>query len=394
MGATAQQDRRRRRVATTAVAATVVLTACMGGVAVIAPNAPAHAAVGAVRAAADEPPVISERTVIDVGHVDAVSPRMVDGTFRSLLLDDRDALNPVWRTPESVILHLTQDGAVTLSEDDPGFLFLGAPGDTIYTIPQTQDPDLIWAGWSTQSFTSADVAGDMQLSLDIVEGPGDVLLWQWSPFGEPEMIIDGRNGLPATYAVPPGTHQHANWAFTQPGVYRLTFRWSAELADGTHVEDASKYTFAVGDVDTSTIELPSDGSTPSPDPTTTRPSPTPSEMDPSGSPSPTDGVTPSDSAQPSESASPSAEPCATDATCSPTTGAPTRPADASATDTPSAAVPASGGSGGSATPDVSGELAATGASLGITGAAVAAGTLVVGGAALLAVRSRRRVRQG
>lgn len=382
MGATTRQDRRRRRVAATAMAATVVLTTGVGSVA-LAPSAYAYAAVAAPRVEADEPPVMSERTVIDVGHVDAVSPRMTDGGFQSLLLDDRDALNPVWRTPESVILHLTPAGALPLTADDLGFNFLGSPGDTVYVIPQTQDPDLIWAGWSTQSFTTGDVTGDMRLSLDIVEGPGDVVLWQWSPFGEPEMIIDGRNGLPASYAVPPGTHQHANWAFTKSGVYRLTFRWSAELADGTKVEDASKYTFAVGDVDTSSIELPSDGSSPSPSPTTTSPTPTPS-----GTPSPSHGgATPSDSPPPSESSSPSAsaEPSVTDA--SPSTGA------TSGTDTSSAGGTVPGGDSGSAEASgASGQLAHTGAPFEPAWAAAAAGTLIVGGAGILVARHRRRER--
>ncbi|MGW3968822.1 choice-of-anchor M domain-containing protein [Streptomyces ardesiacus] len=386
MGATTRHDRRRRRVAATAMAATVVLTAGVGSVA-IAPSASAYAAVAAASAAADEPPVMSERTVIDVGHVDAVSPRMADGAFQSLLLDDRDALNPVWRTPESVILHLTPAGAVPLTADDQGFNFLGSPGDTVYVIPQTQDPDLIWAGWSTQSFTTDDVTGDMRLSLEIVEGPGDVVLWQWSPFGEPEMIMDGRDGLPVSYAVPPGTHQHANWAFTKPGVYRLTFRWSAELADGSKVEDASKYTFAVGDVDTSAIELPSDDSSPSPSPSTTSPTPTPSDSGPSGTPSEGGGATPSDSSQPSGSSSPSAsaEPSPTDA--SPSTGA------SSGTETSSASgtVPGSG-SGSAELSGASGELAHTGASFEPVWAAAAAGSLIVGGAGILAARQRRRER--
>ncbi|MEU6441641.1 choice-of-anchor M domain-containing protein [Streptomyces sp. NPDC047046] len=388
MGITTTPGQRRRRVVTTAVAATVVLTTGLGGTALLAPSAAAQPVMAAPLAAADEPPVRDDRTVIDVGHVDAISPRMAGGTFQSLLLDDRDALNPVWRTPESVILHLTPAGAVPLSEDDPGFLFLGAPGDTVYVIPQTQNPDLIWAGWSTQSFTSADLRGDMRLSLDIVEGPGDVVLWEWSPFGEPEMIIDGRNGLPATYTVAPGTHQHANWGFTKPGVYRLTFRWSAELADGTEVEDASRYTFAVGDVDTSAIELPSEGSSPSPSPTTTSPTPTPSETAPP-SPSPSDATTPPGSTEPttsaeptassspSPSAPPSAEPSASGAPEPMGTGAPVGDAATG------------GGTGSSPKGGATGQLAHTGSSWEPVGA-TALGALVLGSAGVLVARSRKR----
>lgn len=42
------------------------------------------------------------------------------------------------------------------------------------------------------------------------------------------------------------THVHANWVFTEPGIYRLDVAMLAELNDGTSVEDESTLVFAVG----------------------------------------------------------------------------------------------------------------------------------------------------
>ncbi|MCL2729939.1 MAG: choice-of-anchor M domain-containing protein [Actinomycetia bacterium] len=368
-----------RLIAAASAAALITLGSLAAAPAATAESgAPAATATAAAAQAPAEAPVHSERTVIDVGHVDAISPRMVGGAFRTLLLDDREALAPVWRTPGSVILHLTQAGAVTISDDTPGFFFLGAPGTTIHTIPQTQDPDVIWAGWSTQSFTSDDVRGDMRLTLEGVDGPGDVVLWEWSPFGEPEMVIDGRAGLPASYPVPTFTHQHANWAFTRPGVYRLKFTWSADLVKGGTVSDTAVYTFAVGDLDTSAITLPGDGATPTPDPTGTTPTPDPTTTTPAPTAS-TPATTP-----PATTGTPTGTPSATPSV----TATATTPAGGGTATTPPAPSPGAGANDPSPQSGSRGALAATGSSQVLPTAAAGAALVAAGAVAVVAVRRR------
>ncbi|WP_282203015.1 choice-of-anchor M domain-containing protein [Kitasatospora fiedleri] len=364
----------------TALAVAALLTGAPAAPAAPAADTPAPPSSTARPALADtEEPVRTERTVIDSGHVDAVSPRIADGAFRSLLLDDRDARAPVWRTPESVILHLTEAGALHLTADTTGYEFLGAPGDTVYCVPQTQDPAVIWTGWSTQSFAPGDVNGDLTLTLDAVDGPGKVVLWEWSPFGEPETVLDSRAGLPAHYPVPSNTHQHANWAFTAPGVYRLTFTWSADLNGRGPVSDSSVYTFAVGDLDTSTVPLPGDLPSPSPSPSVSAsPSSSPS---PSPSPSPSAGV----SASPSPSPSPTASASASASTTPDPSPASPRPSVSAATRAPA---PVSIPGPATATTATAGQLASTGFPL--TPVLGTAGLLLAAGAALLTVRHRTR----
>ncbi|MFI6080264.1 choice-of-anchor M domain-containing protein [Streptomyces sp. NPDC051217] len=217
------------------------------------------AAYAAVPAADPTPSdVLDERVVIDQGHVDAVAPRLVNGTFRTLFRDSRTN-DAVWREPGSVIMHLTSKGQETIPDPADGLAFLGNAGDTYYAVPQTQDPEVLWAGWNTEAFQAADTQGTFGLSLDQVEGPGDLIVFGWSPFGEPLMRFDTRDGLPDTYQVRAQTHEHANWAFTKQGVYRMTFTFKAKLASGEDVSDSQVFTMAVGDVDPDDVTLPGEG---------------------------------------------------------------------------------------------------------------------------------------
>ncbi|WP_326810319.1 choice-of-anchor M domain-containing protein [Streptomyces scopuliridis] len=202
--------------------------------------------------------VVDERIVIDSGHVDAIAPRLVEGNFRTLFRDSRTS-NAVWHEPTSVIMHLTSKSKETIPDPAGGLAFIGNPGDVYHSIPQTQNPEVLWAGWNTEAFQAADIQGEFELSLDEVEGPGSLLVFGWSPFGEPLMRFDTRDGLPDTYHVPARTHEHANWAFTEEGVYRMTFTFRARLASGEDVSDSQVFTMAVGDVDPDGVSLPGDG---------------------------------------------------------------------------------------------------------------------------------------
>lgn len=317
----------------------------------------------------EEGDVVSERTVIDKGHVDAVSARMVNDTFRTLFKDDRDPHDIIWREPTSVIMHLTPQAKVTVPDPAGNLSFLGDPGDSFYMIPQTQDPNILWAGWSTEAFGPNDIQGTFSLSLDEVDGPGDLVMFGWSPFGQPIMKFDTRDGIPDTYHVGPYTHEHSNWVFTEEGVYRLTFTYQATLTSGREVTDAQVFTMAVGDIDPDSVRLPG-------------------EDDGSASPtaSPTSGG--DESGEPTDDPSGGA---------SQSVGTSTRNADSdgNATDDqdnePSGGETTSGGTtgGGPTTTAGDGTLAATGSDRVLPIAVTSAGLLVIGTGVLLGMGRRR-----
>jgi surface-anchored protein len=73
------------------------------------------------------------------------------------------------------------------------------------------------------------------LRLTGVSGPGKVSVFTTDSFGAATVLLNSGDGLPDALSLAVGLHEHANWGFTKPGVYQLTFRASAKLTNGTPV---------------------------------------------------------------------------------------------------------------------------------------------------------------
>lgn len=125
--------------------------------------------------------------------------------------------------------------------------FLGPPGSDLWLIPEVRNPDVVWAGWNSESPNPAEVTGDLGPRVSEVDGRGRVGI---SLTGlAPTVLVDPGDGLPDVIGVPLGTHAHANWAFGGEGTYRITAEVTATLAAGRAVADRDVFTIAVGDVD-------------------------------------------------------------------------------------------------------------------------------------------------
>jgi len=199
--------------------------------------------------------------VLADGHVD-YAVRVLDGKLVSQVKDGTVAGTTTWRAPSSVVFHVV-DKAGTTVPDGPQFGFLGKPGDRIWQISQTQQAGVLWLGWNTESVSAAEVSGDVTWTLDKVDGPGSLAIFEFDPFGKPVIAFDSGNGVPDAYSVRLGTHAHGNWTFTKPGIYHVTFSHAATLASGAQSSDQQTATFAVGPVDPNTA-LPVTTSTPPP----------------------------------------------------------------------------------------------------------------------------------
>lgn len=197
-----------------------------------------------------QPVVRGERTLA-AGHVD-MGPRFVDGEWSFLIHDDvakGDAnASSVWRHPQETVFHIVDAGRLT-APDDPAYGFLGAePGAGVWVSPQTQNPDVVWIGWNTQD---PEVMGEIDrgvtLTLRRVQGPGVMTVFlQSGSFGEPDVLWDSRSADAQPLWVDVNTHTHANWAFTEPGVYLVELEASADLIDGSTVSDVETIRVAVG----------------------------------------------------------------------------------------------------------------------------------------------------
>ncbi|MFY1674573.1 anchored repeat ABC transporter, substrate-binding protein [Plantactinospora sp. WMMB334] len=127
-------------------------------------------------------------------------------------------------------------------------------------IPLVEDVslDTIWLGMrvrGTGEAHGANRSSDVLLRATAVEGPGGLVAYLTGSFGDPSFYVDSTDGFDPgngyrddTATLPPDAHTHMSWAFTEPGVYRLTMR--AQLAvtpDSAPVPMGEQvFTFAVG----------------------------------------------------------------------------------------------------------------------------------------------------
>ena len=120
----------------------------------------------------------------------------------------------------------------------------GAPKG--YLLPMTQNQNLLWPGWETFD-VKRNGFSDVKINVRNVKGPGKVHLFSQSSFGNVQTLLDGgSHTMPGTITVEQPSHVHANWVFTQPGLYQMTVDATA-VRNGTTVSTgAHTYTWAVG----------------------------------------------------------------------------------------------------------------------------------------------------
>lgn len=144
-----------------------------------------------------------------------------------------------------------------------------AEGATKYAadiIPLVEDVslDTVWLGLRARGSGSplgVTRSSDVRLSATRVDGPGRLSAYLTESFGNPDIAFDSGDGFdPAnghrddTITLPPDAHTHMSWAFTEPGVYRLTLRAELSVSAGSKPLPMGEqtFTFAVG-VDPHTV---------------------------------------------------------------------------------------------------------------------------------------------
>lgn len=136
--------------------------------------------------------------------------------------------------------------------DNKSYSFLGQPGDIVWHAPQhvtwTQRP--LWSGigaFDPNHELDGNVPVDFvnnEVNLDLVdfEGPGRVSIFfskleqvevNFSVAPGDELASLERPGSGKTFKRSSGSHGHYSWAFSEPGIYRMTWRPWAEKTDGT-----------------------------------------------------------------------------------------------------------------------------------------------------------------
>ncbi|KKD05059.1 anchored repeat ABC transporter, substrate-binding protein [Streptomyces sp. WM6386] len=121
-------------------------------------------------------------------------------------------------------------------------------GGKVMKLEEDLGLDVLWLGWAVEG----EVAGDgsqVRTTATGLEGPGDLRVYLTDTLGRPKVYVDSGDGFDDSdsFTLPPEAHTHVNWAFSEPGTYRLTVEGRTETLDGTTEEFGSgTFTFAVG----------------------------------------------------------------------------------------------------------------------------------------------------
>ena len=150
------------------------------------------------------------------GHFD-LGPAIENGTLVARVKDDRS--QPAqWVDPSSLTFALGDAARITAPAD---LGFVATPGSSVWLIPSTQIAGVPWLGLNSQrEEIVTGTTGPVQFTLDAVEGPGRVAVFNAGALGSGvgEHVFDG----PGTgYTLGANTHAHQNWVFTAPGTYTL-----------------------------------------------------------------------------------------------------------------------------------------------------------------------------
>lgn len=202
--------------------------------------------------------------ILNLGHVDVAST-LEDGVLDTLIKDTttEGAQNGAadgwasWHEPEDVVFQLLPGAR---REVPPGEAFgvLGETGSSFWLAPETQNPTVLWPGWSTERIPSGTLDGGVEWRLTGKRGPGDFLLFTSDPAAVDRVLVqfDTSDGIDDEDVVPigPREHVHGNWAFTAEGAYCLTFERSATLASGGPVSDRFTLAVAVGETDPTVVD--------------------------------------------------------------------------------------------------------------------------------------------
>lgn len=124
-----------------------------------------------------------------------------------------------------------------------------AAGAPIWYIPFTQEVDRPWTGISTESVTSDDFS-NIAYQLTAFNGPGQMSVADFGPFGDPNIFFQTSNGIDGSDVinVPAGTHAHYAWLFTEMGTYTFDLTVTGTLtpgAGGGTVSVTDTFTFQV-----------------------------------------------------------------------------------------------------------------------------------------------------
>ncbi|AJI78785.1 anchored repeat ABC transporter, substrate-binding protein [Corynebacterium singulare] len=142
-------------------------------------------------------------------------------TVRDIANADVLLANGLLLEPQNLMKSLRESSDVPVTEVADEASTRGA---TLVPLVENVALDAIWLGLRVRNAPSGTNSVDMRLQS--AEGPGDVAAYVVSTFGTPEPLFNTADGIDDredSTTLPANAHTHVSWAFSKPGIYRLTF---------------------------------------------------------------------------------------------------------------------------------------------------------------------------
>lgn len=128
-----------------------------------------------------------------------------------------------------------------------GYDYIAPEGTDIFYIPSTRTRGLLYPGLGAEGIRPGALKNNT-INLELVRSsvPEGGRAEVFTESGRDNPRVFSTNDQLAPHTITAGGHEHLSWAFTREGIYQLTFRATATLADGTPVSSEATYTIAVG----------------------------------------------------------------------------------------------------------------------------------------------------
>jgi surface-anchored protein len=185
---------------------------------------------------------------LDVGHVDGVGVKYVSPHLQ-LWVGDHTVTPTAERDPATTTL-VALPASQTVSTASPACE--GGAGHTVWILPQIQNDNLLFLGWSAEPISSGVVDGNkvtlkINAASDITTPAGGGRFCVFAKSGlTTTTIFDSGLSFPQSVDIPVGTtgHRHANWVFTAKGAWQVNFTVTATVG-GVAKSVTKTYTFSI-----------------------------------------------------------------------------------------------------------------------------------------------------
>lgn len=120
-------------------------------------------------------------------------------------------------------------------------------GEYVWALPQGQEDNKLWLGFTTQTLPRKTVSAvKFHLKSATIPEGGAVYVYENDSHGKVIPVLGSPNtDFPHKFYKNDNTHLHVNWVFTKPGEYGLCIEVTVKTKDGKILKDSQGYTFNV-----------------------------------------------------------------------------------------------------------------------------------------------------